>query len=257
MPLDATQIDRAARLLATAWKNRSAIEGLPDECMPATLEDGYRVQKRLVAFVGEPISGWKLGVTSKAAMERCNLAEPIIGRLWAATTVAEATPVRFDSFLSPTVEVELSLRLKHDLEGPCSESEAAQAVEAANLSIELADSRYTHPQNMEWPAVIADNTVTGAFVVGPAVERYAERPPGTICVLLNGKTIARANHADWPFSADRVLAFLAGSGRLTGDHPKAGQIVATGSLIVPVALEEKGLLQVFCDGLGTVSTELV
>ena len=190
-------------------------------------------------------------------MDRCNLAEPIIGRLWAETTVPEATPVRFDNFLSPTVEVELSLRLKHDLKGPCSEGEAAEAVEIANLSIELADSRYTDPQSMTWPAVVADNTLTGAFVVGPQVERYAERPPGDVDVRLNGNRIAEAKHEHWPFFPDWVLAFLSGSCALTGDHPRAGQIVATGSLIVPVALEEPGLLEVSCKGLGTVSVTLI
>ena len=111
MPLDAAQIEQAASLLAAAWKNRVPVDGLPDECMPVTLEDGYRIQQRLIALVDETISGWKLGVTSQAAMQRCNLTAPIIGRLWELTTVPEGTRVALDSFLSPTVEVELALDL--------------------------------------------------------------------------------------------------------------------------------------------------
>ena len=93
---------------------------------------------------------------------------------------------------------------------------------------------------MSWSAVLADNTVTGAFVVGPFVEDYSTKPLGTIDVTLNDRSIANVTHDSWPFSPDWVLAFLANSGGLTSDYPKKGQIVATGSLIVPVALEEKG-----------------
>ena len=56
-------IDRAAQALCTARVNRSRIDRVPDGCRPATIEQAYRIQDRLIALLGEPVYGWKVGAT--------------------------------------------------------------------------------------------------------------------------------------------------------------------------------------------------
>ena len=62
-------IDRAAQTLCTARVNRSRIDRAPDGCRPATIEEAYRIQDRLIALLAEPVYGWKIGATSQKARD--------------------------------------------------------------------------------------------------------------------------------------------------------------------------------------------
>jgi 2-keto-4-pentenoate hydratase len=50
----------AASLLAAHWRNGTQLTELPPEIRPRTLHEGYDVQDRLIAEMGEEVSGWKL-----------------------------------------------------------------------------------------------------------------------------------------------------------------------------------------------------
>lgn len=54
----------AASLLAMHWRNGTQLTELPAEMRPRTLQEGYDVQDRLIAEMGEKVSGWKLGGNS-------------------------------------------------------------------------------------------------------------------------------------------------------------------------------------------------
>ncbi len=263
MGLNSEQIDIAANALASAWRTREPLNGFPSDCAPKDIEDGYRIQNRLLEILKEPIAGWKLGVTSKEAMERCQLSAPIMGSIWKETTRLEGQNFQFDWFMKPMVEIELAVLLKRDF-GEVSavgeawnEDEIIDGIETAFLTIELADCRFADPTAMGWPSVISDNSMTGAFVVGPEVHHFAQKEPGSISVKLNGEEIASAQHDKMPFSIATAVTFLANSSHFIGDSLKKGQLISTGSLIVPAPITTAGVLSVECTGYGDAAVELV
>jgi len=50
--MDQAAVQRAAEILNDARIQRRRIDGLPDDCKPQTIEDGYRVQDALTALRG-------------------------------------------------------------------------------------------------------------------------------------------------------------------------------------------------------------
>ena len=52
----------AAQLLADAFRSGALLTELPAECRPQTLDDGYAIQDRFTALLGDNFAGWKLGV---------------------------------------------------------------------------------------------------------------------------------------------------------------------------------------------------
>ena len=82
-PLNQQQIDAAAALLVQARRENRVIDGIPDDCRPATLEDAYAVQDRLIELLGWPTRGWFCACTNKTIQSMLGLHEPYHARLLA------------------------------------------------------------------------------------------------------------------------------------------------------------------------------
>ena len=52
--IDIARTERAAAMLAAARRDGRLLPALPDDCRPATLEEGYAVQDRLFEKLAEP-----------------------------------------------------------------------------------------------------------------------------------------------------------------------------------------------------------
>jgi 2-keto-4-pentenoate hydratase len=68
--------DSAAAHLAGLWRSGRQVAALPEELRPSSLTEGYDIQDRLVAALGERVVGWKLGVGSRKARVETQIADP-------------------------------------------------------------------------------------------------------------------------------------------------------------------------------------
>ncbi len=94
---------------------------------------------------------------------------------------------------------------------------------------------------MDAPALIADNAIHGAFVLGPGTEdwRNLDLAAHEVVFAKDGAEVGRgvgANALGHPLNA---LAWLADQGVLGGRGLKAGDLVTTG-LVTPFAYAEAG-----------------
>ena len=55
----------AAAMLAQAWRSGTLLAELPRAVRPATMAQGYDIQDRLIAELGRPVVGWKLGLAAR------------------------------------------------------------------------------------------------------------------------------------------------------------------------------------------------
>src|SRR3954447_2924892 len=79
-----------------------------------SIEDAYAVQRawtRLQLARGRHIKGHKIGLTSKAMQNAGGISQPDYGVLFADIFFAGATPIPFDRFQAPRIEVELAFVL--------------------------------------------------------------------------------------------------------------------------------------------------
>ena len=67
--MNAHDAERAADLLWTTRTEQRTIPALPAECRPATVDDGWAIQRSLDAYAGAH-AGWKIAASSRSARRR-------------------------------------------------------------------------------------------------------------------------------------------------------------------------------------------
>src|SRR5580700_5805239 len=127
-------IREAAGLLLAARREGVTIEGLPEACRPATVDEGYAIQDALVALSGARVVGWKLGATTPYWQKRGQLSEPIAGRLLEPFVHRSPASLPGGAFHLRLVESEYAFRLGRDLP-PRAEPYGREEVEDAVVAV--------------------------------------------------------------------------------------------------------------------------
>lgn len=254
---DAARIQAAAEFLAAARREGRLVDGLPAGAAPRDLDEAIAIQDALARRTG-PAAGWKIGATAPEVREKIGLVHPFFGRVFAATVHASGAVLpagRGHNIL----EAELAVSVARDATGTAYDAESiAEAVGNVQLCIEINRPSYRAPFAMRGFDVIADNGSNGGLVLGPALADWRQRDLAEIAVVfrVNGQDLARGTGAaamGHPFAA---LAWLANERARLGAPLRAGDIVATGSLMGFVAAKPGDLAEADFAGIGTVSVRL-
>jgi len=256
-----TQAEQAADLLLAARSGRRPIAILPESCRPANLDQGYAVQQALVARLaarrGEAV-GFKIGATSAKAQAFLGVSEPFSGRILAAGVAESPASLSVADFIFCLIEPEFALSMASDLPpraAPYGEAEVADAVAAVHPAIEVVTSAF----GKAWsgagaPALIADNGVHGAFVLGPACEdwRSLDLVHHAVRLSVNGEMVGEgvgANALGGPLTA---LTWLANQQSAVGRGLLAGDLVTTGVVTDFVEVTAGDLVQADYGVLGVL-----
>lgn len=244
-------IHKAATLIADAFRKEHWIEKLPKDIRPENREDGYAIQKALVPMLGM-VGGWKGGVSSETD-------EGMFSPVPASRVLKSPGRLPFHVFQNPALEGEIGVILAHDLplrEKPYSEKEISEAVASVHPVIEIIDSRFRHPDDLEEGERVADLLLTGALVVGPAFPTWtrASIKAPAVTVSLDGvqvRDVAKGGNFVSPFLA---VSRLAAHCARHGIPLKGGHVIATGNRSSPVVPMQAGHKAVVSfEGLGDVS----
>ena len=219
-----------------------------------SIEEGYAAlaeSERDWVAGGRVPSGWKVGLTSVAAQERFECDGPCFGRLFSDMASTNESTIEWGRFSRPLIEAEIAFRLGKDLNAG---DAASEAIESAIPAIEIVDSRY--PQG---PAglgeLVADNVSGAGFVLGDAVP-FSSSFDFAGCrsdVARNGKPETSGRGSDCLGGPLLSLAWLAEELARRGRSLCAGEIVLTGSLIVPFAAQPGDAIRIEFEGLGSVA----
>ena len=234
----------AANLLHAARRGLRPISGLPTRLRPREPSDGYAIQEAFVTAEGGDLAGFKIGATSRAAQDYLTIDGPFFGCLFAAGVHESPAELSAGGFIFRLIEPEFAFRLGADLaprRTVYGRGEAA-AVASAHPAVEVVTSAF----GRDWtrvgaPALIADNGVHGAFILGPACAdwRGLDLAAHRVTLHRNGREEgdgAGANALGHPLDA---LVWLANQGVLEGRGLKAGDIVTTG-VVTPFIYVEAG-----------------
>lgn len=249
MTQDITEL--AARL-AKAAADRAAIPPLSDGLPGLDAAAGYAIQALAREQAG-PLSGWKLGVTSRAKQAQVGLDEPVRGFLATANALDLGQPLVTAELIQPRAEPEIVFIMGRDLSGAgVTAADVLAATACVATGIEILDSRFAD-YRFTMPDVIADNTSAGRYVVGAPV------PPDGIDLRLigvvlehNGEVTATAAGAASLGHPAAAVAWLTRSLAASGEGLRAGQIVLSGGLTAAVPLRPRDVVVATIDRLGTV-----
>ncbi|WP_420993047.1 fumarylacetoacetate hydrolase family protein [Cupriavidus sp. 30B13] len=227
----------AAELLADAWRRGTQMRDLPAAAKPATLAEGYDVQDRFIAALGDPVAGWKLGVGSASAMRRAGLARPLAGQIGASRCLEAGAAVTVPAGAVATIEFEIAVRLARDVP-PQRQALAPDAlaalVDSAQVAFEVVLSRYEDRGAVGMPAFAGDNVGFHALVLGPRIDPASmEAVRASASVAVDGEVRAlplAGDDAIYPLDALQSLLAHAAERRIT---LRQGTVVTTGTLTRP------------------------
>jgi 2-keto-4-pentenoate hydratase len=215
------------------WEDQRVVRG-----MRAQL--GAR-RKQLAA--GDRPLGWKVGFGAPAMLKQLDISGPLIGFLMTRGRVQSGGRVSLAGWTKPVAEPEIAVHLGRDVAAGSDRETTVAAIAGISPAIELVDV-HTPPQDPE--RILADNIYQRHVVLGgdgPA--RAGARSDGLTCrIIRGGAETARtsdpqANTGEWVEIVRHVADLLAAF----GETLRAGEIIITGSVVAPLALEpgEDGL----------------
>ncbi|MGE4480245.1 2-keto-4-pentenoate hydratase [Acidocella sp.] len=241
--------------LDDAARNATATPQLTETYPDFSAAEAYAVQLMLLQrrwARGERRVGYKMGLTSRAKMVQVGVSEVIWGRLTDAMRQDEGGVLKRGKFVHPRVEPEIAYIIGKPLAGEVSAAEALQAVEAVAPALEIIDSRY---QNFKFalPDVIADNSSSSGFYVGPWAPRSTDVSNLGIVMEVNGRPVQIGSSAAILGNPIRSLVSAARLVGRAGESLMPGDIVLAGGATAAHALTPGEHIQTHFQTLGRVS----
>ena len=266
--LQAEEIRRASDLLWECWSNGRRLVSIPEDIRPGTREDGYAVQALLEQRSASPLFGWKIAATSAAGQKHINVTGPLAGRLLREKVVDLSEPGHSDAEFEfgvnhmKVAEAEFAFRMARDLpprEQPYSVDEVVAAVATLHPAIEVPDSRFDDFTIVGAPSLIADNACAHQFVLGPAaaVDWRALDLVEHTAIGTAGDLTRQGKGANVLGDPRVALAWLANELSGLGLTLKTGEVVTTGTCLVPLPIEPGGDVTAGFGLLGSVSARIV
>jgi len=227
MNLNATPAIAAAELLIEARKS-GPIDGLPNNCRPANMDDVYAIHDAVAAKLG-PVLGWKVGAANATA-------EPICAPLLAGTIYQ--SPVQLDpqKFTMRGMESEIAFSFASDLPAraePYSKEQVLGAIETAFPAIEINETRYVDSDTVDPMTKLADNILNGALILGAPWNGWPNLVVSEQPVEMRFDDEIVMSHKGGNNAVDimRLVVWIANHMREIGPGIKAGQLVTTGSWV--------------------------
>ena len=129
-----------------------------------------------------------MGLTSRAKMAQVGVDEVIWGRLTDAMRLEEGASLSRAKYVHPRIEPELAFLLKRPNRGRADARGGAGLGGSVAPAMEIIDSRY---RNFKFalPDVIADNSSSSGFVVGPWASPTRTSPISASTMEVNGRPV--------------------------------------------------------------------
>jgi len=253
----------AAELLWDCAESGRFIDELSHDIRPTTRAEGYAVQAQWPLVSGERVVGWKIAATSQAGREHIGVSGPLAGRILNSRVHADGGKVPSLGNGMRVAEPEFGFAMARDLaprESAYTVDEVLDAVDCIFPSIELPSSRFADFVRAGEGQLLADNACAGRFVFGARcratwrqldlgsheVRATVERSGTTVLERLGTGAAVLGD----PRSA---LAWLVNELNGIGLTLHAGQVVSTGTCMVPLPIEPGDVVRADYGSLGQVA----
>jgi 2-oxo-3-hexenedioate decarboxylase len=249
-----TDIAKAAEIVDEAARTAREIAQFT-ESGPLGVAEAYAIQAHSIArrlSRGEHLVGIKMGLTSRAKMAQVGVDEVIWGRLTDAMRLEEGASLSRAKYVHPRIEPELAFLLKRPIEGELTPAEALASVEAIAPAMEIIDSRY---RNFKFalPDVIADNSSSSGFVVGPWASPTRDFSNLGLVMEVNGRPVEIGSTAAILGDPIRSLVAAARLAAPVLGGLKAGWIILAGGATAAHSLKVGESVRTVMQGLGAVA----
>jgi 2-keto-4-pentenoate hydratase len=227
-PATDDRLRQAAELMLAARRERSPISELPDGLRPRNLAEAYHLQGLLLATLGA-VGGWKVGAPTPDATPLCS---PM--PLWGGyARNGETIGASFSRMRG--VEAEIAFLLAKDLpvrELPYSREEVRAAIASAHPAIEILESAFDDPEQVDRLSTIGDLQLNGGFAYGESFPGWqlADLSRERATMIVDGAVRVEGTGSN-SGGTDllRLVTWLANEGKARTGGLHAGDWITTGS----------------------------
>ncbi|HNP64586.1 MAG TPA: 2-oxo-hepta-3-ene-1,7-dioic acid hydratase [Woeseiaceae bacterium] len=262
------EIEAAAKKLYEAERDRVQIAPLTLTHPEMSMDDAYAVQRAWVdrkIAGGRRITGYKIGLTSRAMQMAMNIDTPDFGILLDDMAYADGDQIPAADFTDPRIEVEFAFVLRKPLFGD--DVSVEQVLEATDyivpaLELIAARSYRVDPETGYTRTVcdtIADNAANAGYVLGKTRVK-----PGEIDLRWAGAMLYLNGEIEETGLAGGVMGHPAHGIRWVckrfaphGIGLQPGQVILAGSFTRPVAVKAGDRILADYNSLGTVEVEFI
>lgn len=254
---------RAAELIE-AHATRQPFRPFTGSAALPSLRAAYAVQRcyitRLATQLGSSIAGYKIGLTSPRMQAMCGIDSPIAGRVLAHRLLADGATLRRADYGRLGIEFEIGVQLARDLPAtlaPHNYESVALAVAAVAPAVEVVDDRAAEYQGLDMCSLVADNAWNAGVILGAWQTPWPDLAALLGIVERNGAELDRGYGRDVLGHPLHALTWLANHLAESGEGLRAGDVVATGSIVptrFPAGAEH---YRYSLQGLGEISFSVV
>jgi 2-keto-4-pentenoate hydratase len=203
---------------------------------------------------GDKLLGWKVGFGAPTLLKQFNTSGPLVGFLTQNARVAPGSTVSLAGWAKPVAEPEIAVYIGCDVAAGTTLEAAADAIAGISPAIELADLHEpaTDPERILSHDIYQRHVVLG----GSTPARAGGAADGLTCrIMRRGAEFARttdpqANTGLWV----EIVAHVANLLAAFGERLRAGEVIITGSVIPPIAIEpDESSLAFALDPVGAIS----
>ena len=198
---------------------------------------------------GESLSGYKMGLTSRAKQRDVNVFEPIRGYLLASMALESGDTLETAKRIHTRVEPEVAVIVGQDIDRLIPMAELLSCLSWAGPALEILDSRF-HGYSFKLADVIADNTSASGYLTGREnwLDDWEHVRLFGVAIRLNGTVVQTGAPAAVLGDPLRSVAALLKSVVSEGESLKAGQVVLTGGITASVPIKKGDQVEVHWPG---------
>jgi 2-keto-4-pentenoate hydratase len=262
-PQLAQSAEQAAQVIWSHWQTGQVLAALPEACRPTTAEQGYAAQAQLPTVSGRSVVGWKIAATSTNGQAHINVSGPLAGRLLSGQVFDSGATVPSAGNRMWVAEPEFAFVMGQDLPPQAAAYTPEQvmaAVATLHPAIEVPDSRMAPFTAAGEAQLLADNACARHFVQGPAApDLWRELDLSTYAVQAHVAHDAQTRYSREGTGGNVLgdpriaLTWLANQLSRLGITLQQGQVVTTGTCMVPLAIEPGDTVVADYGALGRVS----
>ncbi len=207
---------------------------------------------------GETQIGWKMGLTSEAKRTQMNLDSPLYGFLTDKMQIKNNDCYSLKGQIHPKIEPEIAFWIAAELEGDVTDEQVLASCRAVCACLEILDSRYEQFKYFSMEDVIADNSSSSHFILGPWLEEYRDLDLSDLrmSMRVNGEEVEKGNSKDISGDPVQSVVQLCKLLKERGQKLKAGSIVLAGAATPAIAMLPGMKVDLVVQGLRPVSVEV-
>lgn len=242
--------------------NRTRLDALPPEIRPSTRSDAYAIQAMFEAHSASPLFGWKIAATSAAGQAHVRVDRPLAGRLLTERVIDDGGVHTLGLSHMRVAEVEFAFRFGESFvlrAEPHTQEEVMSRVATLHPAIELPDSRYNDFKQAGMAQLIADNACADTFVLGPPTDdswREIDLGAHPVHAIIDDSRVIAGVGSNVLGDPRIALTWLVNELAEHGITVSAGQVVTTGTCVVPIPIEPGNHVLADLGVIGRVSVSI-